>query len=414
MGKTDIKIKTISLKSFKCFDNIQIDCTKDDKSSVFQWTVLLGNNNTGKTSLLKAIADLRPAQLKRVERNTKTAITPESEKQLEFVPAFFYDIESQREVSEAATVQCTTSMKNLHQWNYTKSVMSVKEDSNILHFQIYGYGVSRYPSKTSLSESNIDCCTSLFHQDKKLINIEEWLMQLDYAAKNNKEMAEQRLQRIKELLCGNLFPEIIDFKFESSDSLHNYALFETKDGWFRYTQLGYGYQSMLSWIVDLCKRMFERYPDSNNPLEESAIVLVDEIDLHLHPKWQRDIISFLSKAFPNIQFIVTTHSPLVIQSMDNVNLYVLHREENKVIAERSDISNFRGWTIEEILRDTMRLESDIHSNDYQNYINIFDKGLDQNNKEVVREAYKKLCKMLHPTNPIRRLLEMQFSQIDNE
>lgn len=413
MRKTDIKIKTISLKSYKCFEDIEIDCTQEDKSSVYQWTVLLGNNNTGKTSLLKAIANLRPVPIKLIERK-QTAVSSGNSKNTDFIPAFFYDVDSQEEMTDETHVACTLTQKDSLFWSYNKMIMATVDDAVMSDFQIYAYGVSRYPSKTSLSESVSESCASLFHQDKKLINIEEWLMQLDYAAKNDKVLAEQRLQRIKELLCGNLFPEILDFRFESSDNLHNYTLFQTKDGWFRYTQLGYGYQSMLSWVVDLCKRMFERYPQSDNPLQESAIVLVDEIDLHLHPKWQRDIIAFLSKAFPNTQFIVTTHSPLVIQSMDNVNLYVLHREENKIIAERSNTSNFKGWTIEEILRDTMRLESDIHSNEYQYYIDVFDKGLDQNDKEQVFKAYKALCKILHPTNPLRRLLEMQISQFDKK
>lgn len=413
MGKTDIKIRTVSLKSFKCFENIEIDCTQEDKSSVYQWTVLLGNNNTGKTSLLKAIANLRPVPIKLIERK-QTTVSSDTGKNTDYIPAFFYDAEIHEDPTLKAHVACSITYKKNLFWGYSKSLISTTDDAALADFQIYGYGVSRYPSKTSLSESVSESCASLFNQDTKLINIEEWLMQLDYAAKNDKAMAAQRLQRIKELLCGNLFPEILDFRFESSDNLHNYTLFQTKDGWFRYTQLGYGYQSMLSWVVDLCKRMFERYSQSANPLEESAIVLVDEIDLHLHPKWQRDIIAFLSKAFPNTQFIVTTHSPLVIQSMDNVNLYVLHREDDKIIAERSNTSNFKGWTIEEILRDTMRLESDIHSNEYQHYIQIFDKGLDTNDKEQVREAYKALCKMLHPTNPIRRLLEMQISQIDKK
>ena len=168
---------------------------------------------------------------------------------------------------------------------------------------------------------------------------------------------------------------------------------------------------MLSWVVDLCKRMFERYPDSENPLNENAIVLIDEIDLHLHPKWQRDIISFLSNAFPNIQFIATTHSPLVIQSMNEVNLYVLHREGDKVVAEHSDVSNFQGWTVEEILRDTMKMDKDIRSDKYQTYMYDFDNGLNEENQEKVNQAYNDLCEILHPNNPIRRLLELQRSQM---
>ena len=238
-------------------------------------------------------------------------------------------------------------------------------------------------------------------------------MQLDYAAKNNNTSAAKRLEKVRELICGNVFPEIANFRFESSDSMSNYVLFQTKDGWFRYTQLGYGYQSMLSWVIDLCKRMFEKYPDSANPLQESAVVLIDEIDLHLHPKWQRDIIAIISNVFKNVQFIVTTHSPLVIQSMNEVNLYVLRRQGEKLIAEHSPITNFSGWTVEEILRETMRMDDDVYSDIYQNYFKLFDEGLDQGDKEKAEAAYQVLTKILHPKNPERRLLKLQLAHLSN-
>ncbi len=136
-------------------------------------------------------------------------------------------------------------------------------------------------------------------------------------------------------------------------------------------------------------------------------MLVDEIDLHLHPKWQREIISYLSEAFPNVQFIVTTHSPLVVQSANDINLYVLKRHENEVYIEKAPRSNYSGWTVEEILRDTMELESDIHSENYNNLLAQFNKGLDNGDKAAVEEAYNRLDHILHPNNPVRRLLELQ-------
>ena len=223
-----------------------------------------------------------------------------------------------------------------------------------------------------------------------------------------------RLTKIKGLVCGTLFPEIRDFKFESSDALHNYVLFQTEDGWFRYNELGFGYQSSLSWIIDLCKRLFEAYPDSENPLLESAVVLVDEIDLHLHPRWQRDIIGYLSKAFPNIQFIVSTHSPMVLQSMADVNLYVLNRKDGKVTVKRSETTDFNGWSVEEILRDTMEMDNDIYSDTYQECMRLFDEGLDENDKEKAKRAYSELLRILHPENPLRRMLEIQYKVMRND
>lgn len=398
-----VKILSVSFKSFKCFEDMEIDCKKDE-STLYQWTVLLGNNNTGKTSLLRAIADLRP---KRIRINIKG-----SKEINDLIPAYFYSKEGSDEISEECIISSQLSGLSPVSWMYTNKQCSLDDKGILEAFYVFGYGVSRYASNTNLSDQECEDCDTLFFQEKRLINLEEWLMQIDYAAKNNNERAAKRLAKIRDLLCGNIFPEIFDFKFESSDSIHNYVLFKTKDGWFRYTQLGYGYQSMLSWVIDLCKRMFDKYPDSNNPLLENAVVLIDEIDLHLHPKWQRDIISILSNVFKNVQFIVTTHSPLVIQSMEEVNLYVLRRQGEKVVAERSPVTNFSGWTVEEILRDTMKMENDVYSDLLQKNYALFEKALDLNDREKAKSAYQKLLDILHPQNPQKRLMKLQFDQMN--
>jgi predicted ATP-binding protein involved in virulence len=400
-----VKIRSVLFRSFKCFDDLEIDCKKN-KSTLYQWTVLLGNNNTGKTSILKAIADLRPERIHYVHENNK--------KHNDMITAFFFNAEGKKELNEDSLVSAKLTNIDPAPWSYGKKVWSMDSENLMSNFYLFGYGVSRYPSNTSLSDQECGDCETLFSHDKRLVNIEEWLMQMDYAAKNNNELAAKRLLKIKEIICGNIFPEISDFKFESTDSMHSFVLFQTKDGWFRYKQLGYGYQSMLSWVIDLCKRMYDKYPDSDNPLQESAVVLVDEIDLHLHPKWQRDIISIISNVFKNVQFIVTTHSPMVIQSMTEVNLYVLRRQGDKVVAERSPVTNFSGWTVDEILRDAMKMEDDIYSDLLQENYASFEKALDEDNKEKARKAYKKLLKMLHPQNPQIRLMKLQFDQMSDD
>lgn len=414
----DIKIKSLSFKSFKSLGDFIIDCTKNG-GKLYQWTVLLGNNNTGKTNILKAIAGLRPQKfINNMKEHDEWLCMPSS--------CNFNDKSNPTGSFEYPNYGLSCSLTNKDSWGFEKpryfSIFSTKipilnqtkrnkEFCDI--FKIYGYGVTRYTSKGSLSESMCDDCASLFHPDEKLTNLEEWLMQLDYASKNDKPIAKQRLEKIKELLRSDIFPEIEDFKFESTDELHNQVLFKTNDGWFKYTQLGYGYQSMLSWVIDLCRRMFERYPNSDNPFAESAIVLIDEIDLHLHPKWQRNIISYLSKVFPNVQFIATTHSPLVIQSMKEVNLYVLERVDNdRITITRSETTNFLGWTVEEILREKMHLKDDVYSDFYNEKLRLFDEGLDNSDKGKAKKAYNDLMSIIHPNNPVRRLLELQFSQMD--
>ncbi|KMW73210.1 recombinase RecF [Photorhabdus luminescens subsp. luminescens] len=81
-------------------------------------------------------------------------------------------------------------------------------------------------------------------------------------------------------------------------------------------QLSDGQRVFLGLIADLARRMVMLNPLLKNPLEGSGIVLIDEIELHLHPKWQQDVITDLQKVFPNIQFIITTHSPIVLSTIE--------------------------------------------------------------------------------------------------
>jgi hypothetical protein len=130
--------------------------------------------------------------------------------------------------------------------------------------------------------------------------------------------------------------------------------FKTPFGWQNIESLSYGYQTMICWLVDLTRRLFDRYPDSVDPLSEPAIVLVDEIDLHLHPKWQREVMDYLSERFTNTQFIVTAHSPLIIQNQRAANVILLKRipGENGQpdrVEVRQDLDEIKRWRADQIL-----------------------------------------------------------------
>ncbi len=104
----------------------------------------------------------------------------------------------------------------------------------------------------------------------------------------------------------------------------------------RIEQLSDGYKVVIAMVADLAARMAEANPNMEKPLEGKGIVLIDEIDLHLHPKWQREIIKQLTRVFKNVQFIVSTHSPIiVIGGSDIAQIINLNEDENN---EDDDIS----------------------------------------------------------------------------
>jgi len=97
-------------------------------------------------------------------------------------------------------------------------------------------------------------------------------------------------------------------------------------------QLSDGEKCLLAMIGDLAKRLVIANPSLTNPLEGKGIVLIDEIELHLHPEWQRRVIPSLVKTFPNCQFIFTTHSPQVLGEVQG-RVYRLRRTDEGIIAE---------------------------------------------------------------------------------
>jgi predicted ATPase len=96
-----------------------------------------------------------------------------------------------------------------------------------------------------------------------------------------------------------------------------------EDGEVRLDRLSHGERSLLAIAGDVARRLAIANPASENPLNEPALLMIDEIDLHLHPAWQREVIPRLRETFPNCQLIVTTHSPQVIASVHRDSVVVL-------------------------------------------------------------------------------------------
>lgn len=119
------------------------------------------------------------------------------------------------------------------------------------------------------------------------------------------------------------------------------------------SNLSAGYQSLLWMVMNVGYRLALLNPDRAERLNETpGIVLIDEVDMHLHPKWQWNIVSALEETFPNIQFILATHSPIVISSCKNEQLVMIAEDQEIIYLEDAygysvqDVLNFRQGTVE--------------------------------------------------------------------
>lgn len=126
-------------------------------------------------------------------------------------------------------------------------------------------------------------------------------------------------------------------------------------------QLSQGEKSMMALVGDIARRLAMMNQSLDNPLHGDGIVLIDEVDLHLHPRWQRSLIRQLSETFPNCQFVLTTHSPLVISDAKDVLVYVLNDGE---IHEHNGLY---GLDANQVLLEVM--DTDIRNSDVQKRLN---------------------------------------------
>ena len=104
-------------------------------------------------------------------------------------------------------------------------------------------------------------------------------------------------------------------------------------------QLSDGQRAVLALAADLARRMAQGNPHLDDPLQSEAVVLIDEVELHLHPSWQQRILTDLRRTFPNTQFIVSTHSPQVLTTVEPRHIVELAREDGRIVA-----GSAAGWT----------------------------------------------------------------------
>ena len=170
-------------------------------------------------------------------------------------------------------------------------------------------------------------------------------------------------------------------------------------------QLSGGYKAVLSVIADIAKRLSMANPDSLNPLEEEAVILIDELDLHLHPKWQKEIVADLKRTFPNSQFIVSTHSPFIVQSLDADELFDI-----KIMQYAEEEGNYRGWSIEAIQEHKMGVEPKTAI--FNQHLEEFSAAMDEEDYEKAKLLYDELKEMVSPGSNESKILKLDMEMIE--
>ncbi|WP_371806448.1 AAA family ATPase [Candidatus Lokiarchaeum ossiferum] len=231
-----------------------------------------------------------------------------------------------------------------------------------------------------------------------------------------------------------LFPESDDFSFEKiefsdhqiqsiekksiSTKIDKFddckVVFKIRGEEYYLEDLSTGYISLLTILINIVAWIEIINPIQSKYITEAVgIVLIDEIDLHLHPKWQINIRDGLLKLFPNLQFILTTHSPYIIQRCRKGEIIFLPEINEKSFDLEPSIEKFSGWNIDEISRSLLLVKNLEHSN-YKNLKNRIANALAERNGELIKDLLLKLEEITSSENSLVAKIKARLNWILDE
>ncbi|ELB2078610.1 AAA family ATPase [Vibrio parahaemolyticus] len=379
-----MRINSLSIKNFKCFEDLKLEFNP-------QFNVLIGDNATGKTSILDAasfavgtyflgarkatndskieLRSLKQSEKRRVlsanDINYKLPFCVETNITLN--DKEFNWSRSTDKVTGGSTTYKEAS-EFIEEASRLCQNMFVEHDSTDLPLVAY-YGTERLFNERAQRNSDRRKTAKTDGYDSALDprSLEErfisWFAQEeDEVLKFNKNKA---LYNAFVNSISTMVPEWNKIRFSWA---HETILGQMDDGtWTSFDMLSSGYKSIVRLAGDIAYRAVKLNPHKgvSAVTDTKGIVLIDELDMHLHPSWQKQIVGLLREAFPKIQFIVTSHSPFVIQSVTNDELIKFNEYQ---IEEVSENVNLKG--LEEIIEDEMDVDEPRRSEKYNIYLSL--------------------------------------------
>lgn len=213
-------------------------------------------------------------------------------------------------------------------------------------------------------------------------------------------------------LAGKCFSVLNEeFVFSHVDAGTLEIAVDSPGGKIYYEYLSSGFKSSLAILLSIIKEVEFRFP--NEKVEDfEGIVVLDEIELHLHPEWQGRLPKILTSIFPKIQFIVTSHSPHVIQAAEPHEVVALEYVGSEIRVRELPYSpyGFKGWTVDEVLTEVMGM-SDTRTEFFNSRMAKFEMAIDMSDAATAISIFDELDLALHPNNPLRKLLKLQLAGV---
>ena len=397
-----MRLENIELENFRAFDHAKLDL--HGKS-----TIIFGINGTGKSSVLRSIdllyaniineivnrKELKqnyPIQLEDIQYGKKeTKISANINLENETIGYYRKMVRNTGKRSHD-----TTSLKQIADI-FHKKYITDEEQGNIAIFANYGtnrlvldiplrirthHVFDIYSSFEKAIENKIDFRTFF-----------EWYRnQEDYEneykiATGDLSYRDRSLEAVRTAImsmlddCSNLRvarKPRLEMKIDKGNISLNVS------------QMSDGEKCTMALLGDLARRLTLANPMLENPLLGEGIVLIDEIELHMHPTWQRKILGVLKSVFPNLQFIITTHSPVILSEVnEEYNLFFMYREGDNI--EIKELAQLNGYDTNAVLEQFMGTSS--VNPETEKFIESIYEEIEQGRFEIAEGKISKLAEM---------------------
>ena len=363
-----MKIKEVTIINFRGIKRFDID-------NLSNLNVIAGINGAGKTSILLAIRIMLSWLVARIKNIKGRGITIQDSDITKGEDFCFIKIildsgiswqlykkrSGIRRTIEADAVYKTSMSEMMSVANSIADAISQNPDGTDIPL-IDAYGVNRMVEDTPMRVrkahklSVLDALSATMSNSVNFHDFFIWFREIEdienESMRNNGVLVRDRKLDAVRSALANLMDGYSGLKVQRNPR----AFIISKDGVpFNFNQLSDGEKSYIALVLDIARKMAMTHPTLANPLEGEGVVLIDEIDLHLHPSWQRDAIQRFQKIFPKCQFLITTHSPHVVSCV-NLN------DGDKLITLRNgnvcEVNNNQyGLEAERVLAEIFQMDS---------------------------------------------------------
>lgn len=424
-----MEIKSFRLVNVGRFTDLEVALAPTDKHAS-KVTVLVGNNGAGKTTLLKSVATslswlvarirTEKGSGNRIDENAMRNDASSASILLEISDAVVFDPDihspsSKWGISTARKGRKADSVSTLSDLNLlADSYRSLLTQSNEASLPLVAYypverSVLEIPLKTHAKHTfdQLDGYDSALARGVDFSRFFEWFRERE-DNENEKGISAELLNDLSHKVApGSAVWKLLSREHASSRDRQLTAVRVAVEAFMpgfnnlrvkrrprlhmaidkegvtlNVSQLSQGEKSMMALVGDIARRLAMMNPALEDPLHGKGIVLIDEVDLHLHPKWQRNLIAQLTTTFPNCQFLLTTHSPLVISDAKDVLVYVMDEGE---LREQGALY---GLDANQVLLSVM--DTDVRNSSVQNSLDQLQSFLMKGAVAEARSLYEKL------------------------